>query len=102
MAGVLQKLEALAKKELAAEPFTEEDQAWLKKVIDRRGGGSGEPTYSGWYSELFYGGSGRCAEWEPTVIDVHTDPNTNAVLELGVGSCNFLVVTVDNEDDRMV
>ncbi len=102
MAGILEKLETLSEKELAAQPFTEQEQAWVKKVIDKRGGGSGAPRYSGWYTELFYGGGWKCAEWAPTVIDVHTDPDSQSVLEQGVGNCNFLIVAVDNEDDRMI
>jgi hypothetical protein len=102
MAHTLGKLEALARKELAGESFTDEDQEWLKKVIDIRGGGSGPPKYTGWYCQLFYGGGRRSAEWDPTVVDVHTDPNSQAVLEQAVGSCNFLVVAIDNEDDRMI
>jgi hypothetical protein len=102
MAETLGKLEGLARKELAAEPFTKPEQQWLKKVIDIRGGGSGPPTYSGWYCQLFYGGGERSGEWAPTVIDVHADPDSKTVLEQGVGNCNFLVVAVDNEDDRMV
>lgn len=102
MAATTGELEKLARKELAAEPFTAEEQAWLKKVIDARGGGSGPPRYDGWYCDLFYGGGRRASEWDPTVIDVHTDPNTREALEVGVGSCNFLVAAIDNEDDRMI
>jgi hypothetical protein len=102
MAETVGRLERLARQELAAEPFAGEDQEWLKKVIDIRGGGSGPPKYDGWYCQLFYGGGQRSAEWDPTVVDVHTDPNDKSVLEQGVGNCNFLVVAIDNEDDRMV
>jgi hypothetical protein len=102
MAETLGKLESLARKERAAEPFTKQEQEWLKKVIDIRGGGSGPPTYSGWYCELFYGGGHRSADWEPTIVDVHTDPDSESVLEEGVGTCNFLVVAIDNGDDRMI
>lgn len=102
MAGLLEKLEILSRKELAAQPFTDEDEAWLKKAIDKRGGGSGGPNYSGWYSNLYYGGAWQCAEWDPTIIDVHTDTNSKSVLEQGVGNCNFLVVAVDSEHDRMI
>ena len=102
MAETLGKLQALAQKELAAQPFSDEDQQWLKKVIDIRSRGSGSPTYSGWYCQLFYGGGYRAAEWDPTIVDVHTDPNSQSVLEVGVGNCNFLVVAVDNEDDRTI
>jgi len=102
MAETLGRLEALARKELRGEAFAEEDDEWLKKVIDIRGGGSGPPTYSGWYCQLFYGGGRRAAEWDPTVVDVHTDPDSQSVLEQAVGNCNFMVVAVDNEDDRMI
>ncbi|MBA3484426.1 MAG: DUF3160 domain-containing protein, partial [Pirellulales bacterium] len=108
MADTLGRLETLARKELAAEPFTDEDQQWLKKVIDIRGGGSGTPTYTGWYCQLFYAGGPQCAEWDPVVVDVHTDPQpdlqtgTGTVLEQGVGNCTYLVAAIDNEDDRMI
>ena len=103
MADTLGKLEALARKELAAEPFAQEDQEWLKTAIDSRKNVCGSPpTYTGWYCQLFYGGGGRSGEWDPTVIDVHTDPDSQTVLEEGVGNCNFLVVAVDNDDDRSI
>ncbi|NOZ40906.1 MAG: DUF3160 domain-containing protein [Planctomycetes bacterium] len=102
MATTLARLEDLAKKELAAEPFTEEDQNWLKATIDVRRRGSGGPQYTGWYCDLFYKGGLRASDWAPTVVDVHTDPNTQEVLEQGVGSCNFLVIAIDNEDDRAI
>lgn len=102
MAATTGELEKLARKELAAEPFTADEELWLKKVIDARSAGSGGPRYDGWYCDLFYGGGRRASEWDPTVIDVHTDPNAREVLEVGVGSCNFLVAAIDNEDDRMI
>jgi hypothetical protein len=102
MAETLGRLEALARKELAAQPFTDEDQHWFKQAIDIRSRGSGAPTYSGWYCQLYYGGGYVAAEWAPTVVDVHTDPDSQSVLETGVGSCNFLVVAIDNENDHMV
>ena len=102
MSQTLGRLEGLARKELAAEPFVAEDQQWLKQLIDVRREGSGAPTYSGWYCDLFYGGRYRSADWEPTIVDIHTDPNFKSVLEQGVGDCNFLIVAVDNEDDRMI
>lgn len=94
-------LEALARKELAAEPFTDEQTAFLERIIDRTpGGGSGRtpPRYDGWYPELRYGGG--VAAWDPVVADVHTDPASESVLEVGVGDVNFLVIAIDNEDDR--
>ncbi|MHC4129433.1 MAG: DUF3160 domain-containing protein [Planctomycetota bacterium] len=92
-------LEALARKELAAEPFTDEEAAFLKKIIDQDPArGSGPPRYDGWYPELCYGGDG--AAWDPVVADIHTDPAFRFVLEVGVGDVNFLVIAIDSEDDR--
>jgi hypothetical protein len=102
MATIVGRLEQLARKELAAEAFTADDQHWLKQLIDIRSRGSGMPQYSGWYCQLFYGGGYRAADWVPTIVDVHTDPDSKSVLELGVGDCNFLVAAIDNEDDRMI
>ncbi|BBO33952.1 DUF3160 domain-containing protein [Lacipirellula parvula] len=102
MAMTMTRLETLARKELAAEPFSDEESTWLKKVIDARGVGSGAPYYDGWYCDLFYSGGQRAAEWDPTVVDVHTDPNSGNVLEVGVGDCNFLVAAIDNDGDRMI
>ncbi len=102
MATTLARLEDLANKELAAEPFTEDDQNWLKATIDIRGGGSGPPRYTGWYCDLFYKGGLRAADWAPTIIDVHTNTNSEEALEQGVGNCNFLVVAIDSEEDRRI
>jgi hypothetical protein len=102
MASTLEKLEDLSRKELAAQPFTEDDTLWIKKLIDARGGGSGPPLYSGWFAQLYYGSSPQCSKWSPTVVDVHTDPESNAVLEQAVGNCDFLIVAIDNEHDRMI
>ena len=102
MAGTLARLESLARKELAAEPFNEDDEQWLKRVIDGHGGGSGTPTYTGWYCDLFYGGGQACAEWDALVVDVHTDPTKGEVLEQAVGNCTYLVAAIDNQDDHMI
>jgi hypothetical protein len=101
MAGTVGRLGALAQKELNAEPFTAEDVAFLKRIIDARGGGSGPPRYDGWYADLFYN-RGEVMKREPTVADVHTDPNTGRVLEVAVGDAHFGVIVVDNGPDRAV
>jgi hypothetical protein len=100
MSETLTQLETLAKKELAAQPFDDNEREWLKGLIDA-GHMSGGPRYDGWYCKLYYDRY-NCGEWDPTVIDVHTDPDSRSVLEVGVGSCNFLVAAIDNESDRMV
>lgn len=104
MAETLGKLESLARKELAGEPFTDEEQAWLKKVIVAEPSHfcGAPPTYSGWYCKLFYGDNSRSVQSDPTIVDVHTDPNSKLALEEAVGDCTFLVVAIDNDADRQI
>jgi hypothetical protein len=97
---IMLKLEGLARKELAGQPFSAAETEWLRKTIDKRGGGSGPPRYDGWYTELFYGTFPD--KWAPTVADVHTDPNQGGFLEVGVGDAAFVVVAIDNGGDRAV
>jgi hypothetical protein len=99
-ADTMQRLEELAKKELAGKPFSAEESKWLKAAIDIRGGGGsgGPPTYSGWYPALIYGASP--ASYEPVVSDVHSDPTNKQVLQVAVGDVEFLVVAVDNGPHR--
>jgi hypothetical protein len=93
------KLQRLAEKELRAEPFTEEETTFLEETIQITQGGSGPPTYSGWYPTLIYG---TPDEYKPTVADVHTDPAGGSVLEVGVGDTNLIVAAIDNDGDRTV
>jgi hypothetical protein len=99
-AATMKQLQTLAQKELAAQPFTSDEQAFIKKTIDIRGGGSGPPRYDGWYPKLIFGG--EPAKWKPTVADVHTDPTTKTALQVGVGDVTFLVAAIDNEGDKKV
>jgi hypothetical protein len=94
----MEKLRDLANAELSARPFTKAEADFLKQTIDIRGGGSGGPFYTGWYPRLIIGTPDK---YKPTVADVHTDPNSGAVLEEGVGDVNFVVVAVDNGPHRM-
>jgi hypothetical protein len=95
-------LVVLAEKELAGKPLGPADTRLLKATIDIRGGGSGPPRYDGWYPQMFYGGGYRSSEWSPEVVDVHTDPASGQVLEVGTGDVEFLVVAIDNEGDTRV
>ena len=101
MSTTVGQLETLAKKELAGEAFTDAEKAFIKKTVDARGGGSGPPRYDGWYPNLFYNRS-ECAAWAPVVADVHTDPESQSCLEVGVGDVMFGVIAIDNDKDRMV
>jgi hypothetical protein len=97
-AGTMDKLVELTKAELAGRPFTKEQTKFLKQTIDIRGGGSGGPFYTGWYTTLFYGD--RPDHYKPTVADVHTDPDSGQVLHEAVGDANFVVAAIDNGKDR--
>jgi hypothetical protein len=101
MAESLGTLQNLAQKELKAEPFTDKEKLFLKKTIDKRGGGSGPPRYDGWYCELFYHPT-ESDKWDPVIADVHTDPTSNSCLEVAVGDVNFGVIAIDNDKDRRV
>jgi len=100
MGETVGQLETLAKKELAGEAFTDAEKLFIKKTVDRRGGGSGPPRYDGWYPNLFYN-RGECSEWSPVVADVHTDPELQTCLEVAVGDAMLGVIAIDNDGDRM-
>jgi hypothetical protein len=101
MAQLLGRLEGLARKELAAEPFSNDDRDWLKRAISVEGQEC-DTKISGWYGQLYYHGGRAAANLNPTVVDVHTDPDSQSVLEEGVGSCKFLVAAIDNENDHTI
>jgi hypothetical protein len=94
----MEKLRDLANAELSGRPFNKEETDFLKQTIDIRGGGSGRPTYTGWYPQLIWGTPDA---YKPTVADVHTTPDSATVLEQGVGDVGFAVVAIDNGPDRM-
>ncbi len=99
--AIMTKLRVLAEKELRKEPFTPEEERFFTETIARERG-SGPPRYDGWYSRLFYDQEGEEIDrWKPAVSDVHTNPRDREVLQEGVGDVNFLVVAVDNGDDRV-
>ncbi len=106
MSATLGQLEELSEKELKGKRFTKEEKQFIKKTIDIRGGGSGPPQYDGWYCNLFYNrgrhGGLLASDWDPTIADVHTDPNTGKALEVGVGDVNFCVIAIDNEKNKRV
>jgi hypothetical protein len=101
-AAVVRRLEGLARKELTGQPFSDAEKKFIKEVVrkESHGGGCGGPTieFTGWYKDLLY--SHDPDSWEPTIADVHTDPNSGAVLEAAVGDVNFLVAAIDSRGDR--
>jgi hypothetical protein len=98
LAGHMSTLEGLARKELAAQPFTKQEIDWVKSAVRSHRGC--KPTFDGWYASLFLGG--QPLKRTPTIADVHTDPNSEQVLEEAVGDATFVVVAIDNRRDRAV
>jgi len=104
MIGVLGTLEEIARKELAAEELSQEQERFIKQSIDQRGsiriGSGSRPRYDGWFCDLFYRRQ-SVLEWNPTIADVHTFPSPTGVseaLEVGVGNVNFCVIAVNCKD----
>lgn len=99
-AKIQNKLVILSEKELRGEPFSKDEESFIKKTIDKRGIGSGPPRYDGWYSKLFLGD--HIEKWEPEIVDVHTNPDQNGFsecLEVGTGDVNFIIAAIDNGKD---
>jgi hypothetical protein len=53
------------------------------------------PPFSGWYTDLFFGITDETWSFDPTIADVHTDPNAGQVLHVGTGEANLLVLTAN-------
>ncbi len=103
MSSIMQKLEIMARKELQGQAFTPEEVIFMQKWIDmRRIGSGGQTRYDGYYCQLFYSGGESAEEWKPTVSDVYTDPNSKRALEVATGDINYLMIAVDNGEDKMV
>ena len=92
-------LEEITYKQLADEPLTEDQtllvKSWLKLPEE---GVCGGPSFTGIYPQLFFNEM-HAEESDPTVADVHTNPNTDGpmapprVLHVGTGRVNLLVLT---------
>jgi hypothetical protein len=72
---VTQRLQTLAEKELKQDPFSEQEETWLKETAVRRlvrcGSGGAEERWTGWYPQLFLR-----EQWHKSpalIADVHTN-----------------------------
>jgi hypothetical protein len=123
-ASIITRLEDLAKKELANECFSPDDERFIDGLMEGThdiGGCGGYWAYSGWYPQLFY----RTVYWsddrnfqahygagafDGLVADVHTDvpdlpnvpPDPGSILHEAVGRVNLLMLAVDNGSDRFI
>ena len=102
MASHLRILEGIATKQLANEQLSRTEDDFLQTTASELGkvfvGSSfvrGLEGYGGWYPELTYRLPDDKEKWQATIADVHTDPNSGKVLEVGVGHVNYCVAQLD-------
>ncbi len=94
LATVADTLAAIAEVEVAGQPRTPDQTAFLKSLVQDQGM-CGGPQFSGWYADLFFDATDMTFELKPTIADVHTDPNSTQVLHVGTGAPNLMVMTVN-------
>ena len=86
--SILSRLQAISEKELENEELTEEDYEFIKNFGDQLDGVIADVDEK--------------ARKTTVVADVHTDANTEAVLEEGVGYVDMLVVAYKLPDGRIL
>jgi hypothetical protein len=110
----MKQLSALAKLELAHQPMSAADLAFLEHTVDKHVEGyGGVRTYDGWYPNLYFTSywqesTGKRGDFgyshveggkaKPIVSDVHTDAPGGKVLEVAVGNPELLIVAIDGPD----
>lgn len=100
VAGLMDTLKTLAEKELAKQAFTQQDSAFMARmlVVDHM---CGAPVTIGWYGDLIYDNS-FAEEADYTIVDVHTQPTdedggiVGNVLHAGVGKINLGVFLAES------
>ena len=99
----MRKLETIARKEIEKENLSEDDISFLKEMLFE-GGASGEPPFTGWYSDLFYDPY-DASEEDYVIADVHTQPTdefgtvVGRVLHVGVGDVNMGIFLAETPSD---
>ncbi|MCC6624369.1 MAG: DUF3160 domain-containing protein [Deltaproteobacteria bacterium] len=108
-AKVMDTLAAISERELRGEELTGAQEDFLEDTIERQlvsDGYVSTPDWSGWYVGLVFVAGGEdesdAIDWKPTIADVHTDPDSFSVLEVGTGNVDFAVVAIDNEGDTAI
>ena len=94
-------LKTMAEKELRLEPFSAEEEMYLKSIVVRETEARGcvpVPGYSGWYLDLFLDG-----EDSPALLaDVHTDPGRTTgiakVLHVATGPVAAIIFIADTDE----
>ncbi len=100
------RLETLARKELAHEPFSAEECEFLQAMLYEKDDYAG-PVYTGWYPGLLYGTDFLAfGEQNIMCVDVHTQPSdefgtiVGRVLHTGIGRVNLGVFLVESPSNQ--
>jgi hypothetical protein len=92
LAAMALALKAMAEKELAGTPLTPDEMTQLR-------------GFGGYLEDLVHWANGEAPELEPAAViaDVATDPNTQQVLEVGVGRVHeiYVVAPIPQDDGSM-
>ena len=104
MEDIMNRLQSLANKQLAAKPFSKSDDEWIDNLIQRQDRSYSGPDWSGWYLDLYYDKT-EALKWEPTIADVYTGPGETPndppmALHVGVGHLHTLFAVMDNDGDH--
>lgn len=97
---IMGQLRDIAEAQLAHRELTNEQDNFLKTVMEERHG-SGGTRYLGWYPQLFYTSREDSGKREVLVADVHTDPadansgDPGCILHEGVGDVHMMLMVAD-------
>jgi len=87
-------LGGIAEKELKQEPRTPDETAFIKSTVVEDSM-CGSAPFSGWYTDLFYNVNDMTFDFDPTIADIHTDPNAGDILHIGTGKANAMVLIAE-------
>lgn len=94
-AGIMSKLGILAQKELDNQPFSTEEENWLKQFLQKQPFMEcGAPPFTGWIWDLYWDGT-KVTDPDFINVDLHTQPTdangniVGKVLHTGLGEINL-------------
>ena len=99
--AAMERIEAIAQKELDGEPFSEDDNTYLREMLFLTSEEYAVLPFDGWFIDLFYD-SNDTIEGDYLVADVHTQPTDESgnvvgrVLHVGVGMINLGIFLADS------
>ncbi len=103
MSAVMDTLEGIAEKQVAGTARTDQERAFLRRMININGAGC-VPVPNGWYPALYYNGQETLEDEDLVVADIHTAPTDAGgvpvgwVKHVGTGPVNIGVVIAPCSD----